>query len=67
MKIFFPVPYFLLKGIPNLVLNFYSAYQRINKISEMNTRGDQGIQNVTPKRSIVVLLSDILWLDELYA
>ena len=34
MKIFFSMQ----KGIPNLVLNFYSAYQGINKISEMNTR-----------------------------
>ena len=32
------MPGFLQKEIPNLVPNFYSAYKRINKISEMNTR-----------------------------
>ena len=34
----FSMPEFLQKGIPNLVLNFYSACQSINKISEKNTR-----------------------------
>ena len=32
------MPYFFRNRISNLVLNFYRVYQRINKISEMNTR-----------------------------
>ena len=52
----FSIPDFLQKGIPNSVLIFYSAYQRTNKISE----ADPDYQSVTPERSIVVLLSDIL-------
>ena len=35
----FSMPKIILQNeFPNLVLNFYSAYQRINEISEMNTR-----------------------------
>ena len=38
MKIFFYVRFFSKNGISNLALHSYRVYQRINRISEVNTR-----------------------------